>query len=121
MSWLYWAICLMFLLFAGWQYNDPDPWLWGPIYGFVALVYGMAAMGKSLPRRVLWAAIGLLGAFSAFYLPDFWNWLQMGSPSITETMKAEQPWVEFTREFLGLLICILALGWRLYIPKKNPG
>ena len=39
-------LCIMFLLFLGVQYNDPDPYLWMPIYGFVAYVCGLAAMGK---------------------------------------------------------------------------
>ena len=44
-------------------------------------------------------------------LPDFIDWIQNGAESITQSMKAEKPHIELTREFLGLLICALALGF----------
>jgi hypothetical protein len=31
-------------------------------------------------------------------------------PSLVETMQAEKPWIEKTREFFGLLIVVAALG-----------
>lgn len=57
------------MLFAGWQYNDPDPYIWVPIYGFVALEYGLAAFNRCLPYRVLLAGAVLLTIFMLTYIP----------------------------------------------------
>ena len=38
----------------------------------------------------------------------------MGAPSIVESMKADKPYVEFTREFLGLLVAAAGCGCLLY-------
>jgi hypothetical protein len=40
------VLALLFALFAGFQYNDPDPWLWIGIYGYVAVTGFLAAAGK---------------------------------------------------------------------------
>lgn len=106
--------CFVFLLFAAVQYNDPDPYIWVPIYGFVALEFGLAAYNKSLPYALLLAGLAALTIFMLSYLPDLYNWIKMGAPSIVDTMKAERPWVELTREALGLLLCVLFLGGRAW-------
>jgi hypothetical protein len=38
------------------------------------------------------------------------EWARMGFPTITGSMKAEEPHIEVVREFLGLLIAVLALS-----------
>lgn len=103
----------LFLLFAIVQYNDPDPWLWMLLYGFIAGVLIFAAFGK----REKWVAIGgflICAVWFLSLLPDFINWVQMGMPTITGSMKTEEPHIEYTREFLGLGICMLVLflNWR---------
>ncbi len=108
----------LFLLFAIVQLNDPDPWGWTAMYAFVAAVCGFAAFGKT-NRYVLWAGIAVALAWMAFLLPEFINWVKMGAPNIATSMKAETPYVEFTREFLGLLICLGALGWQLWRVRKR--
>ena len=113
MRWGHLIVCLLFTLFAGWQYNDPDPYVWIPVYGFVALAFGFSAFRRPWPKAVLWLGLAPLVLFLAMYIPDFWNWIQMGGPSIVESMKADKPWVEYTREFLGLALCIAGLLWQL--------
>lgn len=110
---IYWALALVFALFTLVQYNDPDPIQWMLLYGGVAVFFGMDALGRWYKPAVwLWFAAALLWA--ATLLPDFLNWINMGEPSIVETMKAETPWVELTREFLGLLIAAAGCGWLLW-------
>ena len=102
---------ILFLSFAYFQLNDPDPYLWVLLYVYIALVSFLTVKNKIskwfiLPGMlscVLW--LGLL-------MPDFINWMKMGSPSITDSMKAEQPHIELTREFLGLAI---SLGVLFYL------
>lgn len=112
-------ICLIFLLFAGWQYNDPDPYLWVPIYGFVALVYGLAVANRPLPNKVLLAGFLVLSIFMLSYIPDLITWIRMGEPSIVSSMQAERPWVELTREAFGLMLSIAALGWRIWLHRRQ--
>lgn len=107
------VLTALFTLFAAWQYNDPDPWRWALMYGFVAGVCGFAAFDK-MNNYVTWAGIAICIIWLAFWLPEFSNWLKLGSPNIAGQMKAETPYVEFAREFFGLMICLLALGWQLW-------
>lgn len=106
-------LTLLFILFAYFQYNDPDPWLWIAVYLYIALVSGLAA-AKIYNTWLI--RIGLLGCIVGLgiLLPDFLDWLNSGAESITQSMKAEKPHIELTREFLGLLICGLVLGWHLW-------
>jgi hypothetical protein len=111
-------LCIMFLLFLGVQYNDPDPYLWMPIYGFVAYVCGLAATGKYNKMFIL-IGLGILCIYTLTYIPDFIDWIKMGMPSIVETMKAEKSYVELTREFGGLIICDIVLLWQYFQAKKR--
>lgn len=115
---LYIVLTIIFVLFAAVQYNDPDPYIWIPIYGFCALVCGYAAVGKFNKTALL---IGLvpITIYMLAYIPDFWDWVKMGMPSIVETMKANKPYVELTREFGGLVICVVVLLLVYFQSKSN--
>ena len=108
-----WTLVIIFLLFAAVQYNDPDPIQWMLLYGGVAVHFALAALGR-LYRPAVWLWLVAALIWAAFLLPDFIDWLQMGAPSIVQTMKAETPWVELAREFLGLLIAATGCGWLLW-------
>lgn len=110
MKTLYLALALVFLLFAALQYNDPDPIIWMAIYTAVALLFIMAGLGKNArwPARIM--AVVLL-AWAATMLPGMLDWVRMGMPSITSSMKAEEPHIELVREFLGLTIAGVAALW----------
>lgn len=112
-------ICLIFLLFAGWQYNDPDPYIWIPIYGFVALAYGLAAFGMEMPYKILVSGLILMTMYMLTYIPDLYRWIQMGEPSIVDTMQAERPWIELTREGFGLMLCVAFTGWRVRLARRH--
>ena len=106
-------LAILFLLFAVVQYNDPDPWGWIGLYSFVALISAFAAFG----RYYKWLTLGGLVICLIWMItlaPDFINWINMGMPSIVESMKAEKPHIELTREFLGLLIAGGTLAFHYY-------
>lgn len=105
----YWTIALLFLSFALVQYNDPDPLRWMLLYGAVAVLYILAALGRS-HRRGAQAGFMVALVWAATYVPAFLNWLNIGAPSIVGTMKAETLYVELTREFLGLLLAAAAFA-----------
>jgi TctA family transporter len=111
------VLSIMFILFALVQYNDPDPYIWAPIYLFVAGVCGAAAFNR-YNNRVTLAGTIILTIYALFYVPDFIDWVKMGMPSIVETMKAEKLYVELTREFGGLVVCLVVLLWQLKRGKK---
>ncbi len=106
-------LTILFIVFAIVQYNDPDPWLWIGIYLFMTIMSGLAASNR-FPSWVLRG--GMLGCIIglAMLLPDFIDWLSTGAESITQSMKAEEPHIELTREFLGLLFCTMTLGFLLW-------
>jgi len=110
-------LALLFLLFAYFQYNDPDPWLWIAIYTAVATLCGLAAFGKHYAWASLTLLIGLV-VYWAILLPSFISWLGEGMPTITGSMKAESPHIELVREFLGLLILILVLFFQYSYARK---
>ena len=115
--------CLLFLLFAGLQYNDPDPFLWIAIYVYAAGICWLMFMRRHYPRLVL-AGIVLLGIYALYkvFVPNgLLDWItKHRAEDIAATMKAEKPWIEETREFFGLLIVIVVLtADYLYIRKKK--
>ncbi len=114
------VLVVLFVLFAAVQYNDPDPYIWMPIYLFPAVVSFFAIKGKYNKTFIL---IGLIPItlFMLDYIPDFIDWIKMGEPSIVETMKAEKPYVEMTREFGGLVICVAALVFQYFRARNTEG
>ena len=101
----------LFILFAYFQWNDPDPFYWMALYFFVAGVCLFAAYGRR-NKYVLWTGMAACSIWMGMLLPEFINWIDMGMPNIAGQMKAEQPHIEFTREFLGLGICLGVLMWQ---------
>lgn len=112
------VLAALFLIFAGLQYNDPDPWRWALMYSYVAVVCGFAAFNKQ-NKNVIWAGVAACLIWLAIWLPDFLNWIKIGAPNIAQQMKSETPYIEYSREFFGLVICLLALGWQLWSVRKK--
>ncbi|MGB4400965.1 MAG: transmembrane 220 family protein [Daejeonella sp.] len=104
--------CLSFLLFAWFNLNDNDSWLWIPIYLAAAICCGLAAYGLFYPVAYLsLSAFYLIYAVILFFSKDgVLDWVvKYKQPSITESMQATKPYIEKTREFFGLLIITAAL------------
>jgi len=102
------ALSIIFLLFAIVQYNDPDSWKWIIAYMVPTLLFSLLLLGHYFYKAGRIALIIFI--FSALlYIPDLWEWMSIGMPSITESMEAEEPLVEFMREFLGLIILCLTM------------
>lgn len=115
--------CLLFVLSAALQYNDPDPYVWIPIYGYGAVLCWLAFRGKYYPRACL-AGIVVYAVYAGwlFFTTDgVLDWINKHeSENIAQTMKAQKPWIEDTREFFGLIILIVVLGMD-YIYAKRKG
>ncbi|MEJ7739814.1 MAG: transmembrane 220 family protein [Chitinophagaceae bacterium] len=104
--------CLVFILFAAFQYNDPDPYLWMPIYLYAAVLCALAVKYTFNPVAYLTGLLFyLVYAGYLFFTQDgVLDWInQHQSENIAQTMKATRPWIEDTREFFGLIIIITVL------------
>lgn len=99
-------------MFAALQYNDPDPYLWIPIYLYSAFFSYQAANGKYNKKAYAGGiAFYLIYATFLFFTKDgVLEWVNIHqSENLVQTMKAEKPWIEDTREFGGLLIMIAVM------------
>lgn len=114
--------CIIFISFAGFQYNDPDPYLWMPIYLFGALLCALAAANKFYIRAYA-AGIIIFGVYAGylFFTKDgVLDWINDHQiENIAQTMKATKPWIESSREFFGLLILVIVLGINYLHAKKK--
>ncbi|MEO6456595.1 MAG: transmembrane 220 family protein [Ginsengibacter sp.] len=115
--------CIVFIIFAGLQYNDPDPYIWMPIYLYAAVLCALAANNKFYPTAY-WIGIvvyGLYACYEFFAKDGVLDWIQQhNAQNIAETMKAETPWVEETREFFGLMILITVLLVNYFYSRRRP-
>ena len=103
---------VLFVLFAALQYNDPDPYLWIPLYLLAAALCWLAFRQKFSPRIYLLAiAIYTIYAAYLFFNKDgMLDWIrEHQTENIAAEMKATKPWIEATREVLGLVIMIVVL------------
>ncbi|MEM0992810.1 MAG: transmembrane 220 family protein [Bacteroidota bacterium] len=105
---LYIVLSVLFTLFAIVQLNDVDPFFWVSYYLFIAALAAAASFGRYSKYAIL-AALAITIFELALLFPEFQLWMQDGMPSIVESMKAETPYVEFVREFLGLFIGLAAI------------
>ncbi len=102
---------LMFMAFAALQVNDPDPILWILIYGVMAVVSVMAIFDY-YNRKLMTGLTVLFAAYMIILFPGVSEWLQQDNKSalFDDVMKMEYPYIEESREFLGLLICLVVLA-----------
>jgi len=103
---------VLFVFSAAVQYNDPDPYVWMPIYLYGALLSYLALKGRYTPWMYWIGLIAYFGyaAYLFFDKTGVLNWFtEHNSENIVQTMKATKPWIEETREFFGLMLLIIAL------------
>jgi len=113
---------ILFLIFAGLQYNDPDPYIWIPIYLYGTICCWLAAKNKFYPRAYLFGILVLTAyALYLFFTKDgVLDWIQKHhGENIATSMKAETPWIEDTREFFGLLMLIAVILINFFYAKKK--
>ena len=115
--------CVIFIVFAALQYNDPDPYLWIPIYLYAALMCWLIFRNKRYPVIILSGILvfSIYALYKVFDSNGLLDWINKhNAENIAETMKAEKPWIEESREFFGLLIVIIVLLTDyIYIKRKK--
>ncbi|WP_422351565.1 transmembrane 220 family protein [Flagellimonas sp.] len=109
---------VLFTAFAYVQLNDKDGVLWFSIYGVVALVH-LYVVFKTLNRSILLLFMIGLAIYSAVHIPYFVDWIQVQNKSeLFGEMVYEKPYLEGTREFLGLVIALVSIVYQWRQSKK---
>lgn len=111
------VFAVVFLVFAVIQLNDPDAVQWFLLYFLVSVLF-VVANYKSIPKKFTLVLIIAYVAYSGWYFSYFMDWIDVeDKEEIFGAMVYEKPYLEGTREFLGLLI---AAGGLLYLYSKSP-
>jgi hypothetical protein len=95
----------IFLLFAAWQYNDPDPILWIPMYLIAAYANFRTYQGKA-NLEMLWVLIILsfVGGLNSWQAMTAWEgFFSEGAGISMKTMNQE-----LAREACGLWIATVS-------------
>ena len=111
----------LFVICAGLQWNDPDPYLWMPLYLLSALSCAYAFKDISAKRlNIFNIAVYLPYAVYNFLTADgVYSWAtEHHFDSLTQSMMASTPWIENTREFGGLFTMIVVCSINLYFSKR---
>lgn len=117
----YAVFAALMALSAAVQLNDPDPALWVAAYGAVALVFAAAALGTA-HRWLTISTFVVLALLAARSAPGFVEWItEHRGESIVGEMSAERPYIEETREFLGLTLAMLGLLGLMAWPPADRG
>ncbi|MEZ0607206.1 transmembrane 220 family protein [Fibrella sp. WM1] len=115
MKYLSLGFALLFIMFAAVQYNDPDPQVWVPIYGFAAVACLLACIGfggRHVPTWFYWLmAVVYLGGAISQWPPSFEGFLlnEVGMKTMN---------IELARESGGLAICALAMALLAWLGRK---
>ena len=100
-------------MFAFVQLNDPDPIHWVTLYGIVALV-SLVSNFKKVPKSVIYILSLVLLVYAGFHFSYFIDYLQIeDKKELFGEMVYEKPYLEGSREFLGLIMAAGALLFQL--------
>lgn len=103
-------LAFTFIVFCILQYNDPDPHIWIPIYGFAALISISVAINRiSIPVMIT--------AMTLYFIGAIYMW-----PATYEGVTLDMGYkieIEEARESLGLLICGLAMAFFVFVAYRR--
>lgn len=112
---------ILFVIFVGFavlQLNDPDGMLWFTIYLIVAAIC-LYNNFKAVPKPVLIITTVALLTYAAFHFSLFIDYLKTeNKDEIFGKMIYDKPYLEGTREFIGLLIAALGIMYQLKARKN---
>jgi hypothetical protein len=110
------VLSLLFLVFAIIQLNDPDPIQWFLLYFLVAGLF-LYSNYKNVSKILLLVLTVAYTVYSLWYFSYFMDWVQIDhKEELFGKMVYEKPYLEGTREFLGLLI---AAGGLFFLYKRS--
>lgn len=104
---------LIFLLFTYWQFNDPDPILWVPIYGVATYVSFQAFRGMVNKELTI-----VLFALSTFAGIQLWVEMTAWEGFMTDGLAMKTMNQELAREAVGLWIASFSFALYYLLEKK---
>ena len=108
---------ILFVIFAILQLNDPDGLLWFSIYFIVSLIC-LYNTFRAIPKSILILSITVLITYSTFHFSLFIDYLYTeNKEEIFGEMVYDKPYLEGTREFIGLLLAALGIMYQIKIRK----
>lgn len=107
------VMLLMFLMSVAVQYNDPDPYVWMPVYGAAAVACVLELRHKLTWRFPTIVAVGTL-IWAATIAPHVLG--QVPFLSMFSAWEMKNAGIEESREMYGLLI---VCGWMLVLAIAN--
>jgi hypothetical protein len=113
---------LVFVVCAGLQWNDPDLFLWIPLYLLAALscAYAFFRVKASKLNSVILAVYGVYAGYLFLVEDGVLSWMvDHQFASLTQSMLASAPWIENTREFGGLFIMMVVCGVNLLVQRAT--
>lgn len=113
---------ILFVVFAALQYNDPDPYIWIPIYLVSAWVCFQTYKGNldTFSHGIIIASSAVYALKLFFDRNGVISWFKdHDAENLVQTMKATKPWIEETREFGGLMLTIFVATINLISLKKT--
>ncbi|MBO9637963.1 MAG: transmembrane 220 family protein [Siphonobacter aquaeclarae] len=114
MKYLFLLLVFVFLLFAGWQYNDPDPLLWITVYLIAAYNSLRAFQGKANREALFLLTLWTVAwAFTSWWQMTAWEGFVTEGEGLT--MKSMNQ--ELAREACGLGIVAVSYLLILVRPK----
>lgn len=90
---------LVFALFTYWQFNDPDPILWVPVYATAVFTSLQAMRGKTNPELLI-----VLFCLSMFAGLQLWVEMTAWEGFLTDGLSMKTHNQELAREAVGLWI-----------------
>ncbi len=105
MKWVSGAMALLFIFWAAFQYNDPDPFMWVFVYGLASLA-SVLFLIKRLPLAFP-LAFCLIGVCWAIYL------------STVITYEPPLIAIEEWREMMGLVVISSWMGFLTWTLRKS--
>lgn len=109
----------LFIIFTVVQFNDPDSWLWILMYAAVAVLFGLAVTNRYY-QPVLIGGMVICLVWAIYLSPALYDFITNDDGiTFSQGMSNEQPYIELSREFGGLLIAGISLGY-LYFQAKKP-
>ncbi len=106
------TLAFMFLVFAFLQLNDPDPIIWIAIYLAMVAVCVLSIFNRYYKIAMVVLAAGYI-TYAIILFPGVQEWLQTDDKSLLfdDIAKMQHLYIEESREFLGLAICMAVLGF----------
>jgi hypothetical protein len=100
---LVWLI--LFLLFASFQINDPDPGIWVAVYVYAALL-SLGVIFRRMPALLyLVSAVAFMIVGLVLFPGSVGEWIE--AEEQMQSLEMKLPFIEEARESLGLIVCSL--------------